>query len=75
MMTDPVADFLTRIRNANSVGKDRVEIPVSKLKAGICKVLKEEGLSLLGWREVPIRPEEADIGPAARDASQSCAIP
>ncbi len=43
MMTDPIADFLTRIRNAITAGHDRVEIPGSKIKAGICKVLKEEG--------------------------------
>ena len=43
MMTDPIADFLTRVRNALRSGKDRVEVPASKLKAGICKVLKEEG--------------------------------
>ena len=43
MMTDPVADMLTRIRNALSASHDRVEFPASKTKAGICKVLKEEG--------------------------------
>ncbi len=43
MMTDPVADMLTRIRNALMAGHDRVEFPASKIKAGICKVLKEEG--------------------------------
>ena len=43
MMTDPVADFLTRIRNALRAGHDRVEVPASKLKANMCKVLKEEG--------------------------------
>lgn len=43
MMTDPVADMLTRIRNAIRAGHDRVEFPASKVKAGICKVLKEEG--------------------------------
>lgn len=43
MMTDPIADMLTRIRNAQSAGHDRVEIPASKIKAGICKVLKDEG--------------------------------
>lgn len=43
MMTDPIADFLTRIRNANSVSKDRLEVPANKTKAAICKVLKEEG--------------------------------
>lgn len=43
MMTDPIADMLTRIRNAISAGHDRVEFPASKMKAGICKVLKDEG--------------------------------
>jgi len=42
-MTDPIADMLTRIRNANSAGHDRVEFPASKLKAAVCKVMKEEG--------------------------------
>ena len=43
MMTDPVADFLTRIRNAINARHDRVEIPASKLKANVCRILKEEG--------------------------------
>lgn len=43
MMTDPVADMLTRMRNALKAGHDRVEFPASKMKAGICKVLKDEG--------------------------------
>ena len=43
MMTDPIADMLTQIRNAIQAGHDRVEFPASKLKAGICKVLKDEG--------------------------------
>ena len=43
MMTDPIADMLTRVRNAINAGHDRVEIPASKLKASICKVMKEEG--------------------------------
>lgn len=43
MMTDPIADMLTRLRNAVRAGHDRVEIPANKIKAGICKVLKEEG--------------------------------
>ena len=43
MMTDPIADFLTRIRNAVRAGHNRVELPASKIKAGICRVLKEEG--------------------------------
>lgn len=43
MMTDPIADMLTRIRNAVSAGHEKVDIPASRTKANICKVLKEEG--------------------------------
>jgi len=43
MMTDPIADFLTRIRNANKAGLEKVDIPASKIKANLCRVLKEEG--------------------------------
>ncbi|MEL7567253.1 MAG: 30S ribosomal protein S8 [Dehalobacterium sp.] len=43
VMTDPIADFLTRIRNANTVYQDRVEIPASKTKQGLANILKEEG--------------------------------
>ena len=42
-MTDPIADMLTRIRNANAVGHEKVDIPSSKLKVGIAEVLKREG--------------------------------
>ena len=42
-MTDPIADMLTRIRNACMAGKDKVEIPSSKVKAEIARILKEEG--------------------------------
>lgn len=41
--TDPIADMLTRIRNANSAVHDQVDIPASKLKEQIAKVLKREG--------------------------------
>lgn len=43
VMTDPIADMLTRIRNANSVYHDKVEIPASKIKQAIAQVLKAEG--------------------------------
>lgn len=43
MMTDPIADFLTRIRNANTVNRERVEIPASKMKRGMAEILKSEG--------------------------------
>ena len=42
-MTDPVADMLTRVRNANTVGHERVEIPASKLKMEITRTLHEQG--------------------------------
>lgn len=42
-VTDPIADLLTRIRNANSARKEKVEIPASKLKLGIVDILKREG--------------------------------
>lgn len=40
---DPIADLLTRIRNANARFKDRVDVPLSKLKLEIARILKEEG--------------------------------
>lgn len=43
MQTDPIADFLTRIRNASAAKHQRVDVPVSKLKTEIARILKEEG--------------------------------
>jgi small subunit ribosomal protein S8 len=43
MMTDPIADMLTRVRNANLAVHDKVHIPASKVKAEIAKVLRQEG--------------------------------
>jgi small subunit ribosomal protein S8 len=42
-MTDPIADFLTRIRNGQTSGKTEVLVPASKVKLSIAKVLKDEG--------------------------------
>src|SRR4051812_9129191 len=42
-MTDPVADLLTRIRNASKEKHEKVEVPASRLKANVVRVLKEEG--------------------------------
>ncbi|PWM52842.1 MAG: 30S ribosomal protein S8 [Bacillota bacterium] len=42
-MTDPIADMLTRIRNALTVHKDTVEVPSSKMKAAIAQIMLEEG--------------------------------
>ena len=46
MNTDPVADYLTRIRNANQAGLKTVEIPSSKLKKEITKILLDQGFIL-----------------------------
>ncbi|MGD8783549.1 MAG: 30S ribosomal protein S8 [Thioalkalispiraceae bacterium] len=43
MMTDPIADMLTRIRNGLAAGKTEVSMPLSKLKLSIAQVLKDEG--------------------------------
>lgn len=43
VMTDPIADMLTRIRNANQMHHETVEMPASRLKADVLQVLKEEG--------------------------------
>jgi len=43
MMTDPIADMLTRIRNASKAKHEKVDIPSSKLKVEIAKILKDEG--------------------------------
>jgi small subunit ribosomal protein S8 len=42
-MSDPIADMLTRVRNAGAVRKKQVEMPASKIKRAIAKILKEEG--------------------------------
>ena len=49
MMTDPVADMLTRIRNANNIERPLVEMPATNLKVAVAKVLLEEGF-ILGYR-------------------------
>ena len=50
-MQDPLADMLTRIRNAQMAGKTTVDIPASNLKAAVCKVLEEEGY-IQGWQKI-----------------------
>jgi small subunit ribosomal protein S8 len=49
-MTDPIADMLTRLRNANSAYHDEVVMPHSKLKANIAEILKREGY-IAGYRD------------------------
>ena len=51
MLTDPIADMLTRIRNAIVVKRPHVDVPSSKLKRGLAEVLKREGY-IWDWQEV-----------------------
>ncbi|GAA3758959.1 small subunit ribosomal protein S8 [Spinactinospora alkalitolerans] len=55
-MTDPIADMLTRLRNANSAYHDTVTMPYSKIKAHIAEILQQEGY-VQGWRS-----EDATVG-------------
>ena len=55
-MTDPIADMLARLRNANSAYHDAVTMPHSKLKVGIAEILKQEGY-IAGWHV-----EDAAVG-------------
>ena len=55
MMTDPIADMLTRIRNAVRVERPTVDMPLSKVKRGLAEVLKREGY-IWDWEEVPGKP-------------------
>ena len=55
-MTDPIADMLTRLRNANSAYHDSVTMPYSKLKSHIAEILQQEGY-IAGWKV-----EEAEVG-------------
>jgi small subunit ribosomal protein S8 len=43
MMTDPIADMLTRIRNANAIRREEVTMPASRIKVGLAETLKNEG--------------------------------
>jgi small subunit ribosomal protein S8 len=49
-MTDPIADMLTRVRNANSAYHDSVRMPSSKIKTHIAEILQEQGY-IAGWSE------------------------
>lgn len=57
MMTDPIADMLTRIRNAVRVEKPHVDMPLSKVKRGLAEVLKREGY-IWDWEEVSAKPSD-----------------
>jgi small subunit ribosomal protein S8 len=55
MMTDPIADMLTRIRNAVRIERPHVDLPLSKVKRGLAEVLKREGY-IWDWEEVEAHP-------------------
>ncbi len=55
MMTDPIADMLTRIRNAVRIERPHVDMPLSKVKRGLAEVLKREGY-IWDWEEVEAAP-------------------
>lgn len=57
-MTDPISDMLTRIRNASSAGHEVVDIPLSKLKKEVSRILKEEGF-IEGFEVVKMNAHEA----------------
>jgi len=58
-MTDPIADMLTRLRNANQAYHDSVTMPYSKLKAGVAEILKQEGY-ITSWKVE--EPAEGEVG-------------
>ena len=64
MMTDPIADMLTRIRNAVRVERPAVAMPLSKVKRGVAEVLKREGY-IWDWQAWPDR-HTCRHGPASR---------
>ena len=55
-MTDPIADMLTRLRNANQAYHDSVSMPYSKLKAGVAEILQQEGY-ITSWQVEENAPE------------------
>ncbi len=75
MMTDPIADMLTRIRNALRIERTHVEIPTSRVKQGIAEVLKREGYI---WELEVVEQEPQNVlrlnlkyGPNGEDVIQS----
>ena len=56
-MTDPVADLLTRIRNAQGARHDAVVVPASRLKEAVVKILVQEGF-ITGYQRVPQKPQD-----------------
>jgi small subunit ribosomal protein S8 len=58
-MTDPIADMLTRLRNANQAYHEDVSMPYSKIKVGVAEILQREGY-IAGWKVE--EPAEGEVG-------------
>ncbi len=67
MLTDPIADMLTRIRNANKAMKDTAEMPTSRIKEEIARVLKDEGY-------IKDYPRRRGRGPAVLDPDRGAQV-
>jgi small subunit ribosomal protein S8 len=64
-MTDPIADMLTRLRNANQAYHDAVSMPYSKLKAGVAEILQQEGY-ITSWKVQDPAAEGPDANPVGK---------
>jgi small subunit ribosomal protein S8 len=74
-MTDPIADFLTRIRNAITARKANVEIPASKLKLRLAELLREEGfLASVSQHDTEGSPQGTIVVTLRYDHRNRCAI-
>jgi small subunit ribosomal protein S8 len=77
MMTDPIADLATRIRNALRIKRAEVDVPHSKIKAAICDVLKREGyvkdFTVASDGDFPILKVALKYGPDGEQVLQSIA--
>jgi small subunit ribosomal protein S8 len=67
-MTDPIADMLTRLRNANQAYHDDVTMPYSKLKAGVAEILQQEGY-ITSWKV-----EEASDSESAQTVGKELSV-
>ena len=69
-MTDPIADMLTRLRNANAAYHDSATMPSSKLKTHIAEILQQEGY-IAGWRVEEVERDEVLQRIAERPGAKS----
>ena len=68
MLTDPIADMLTRIRNANKALHERAEMPTSRMKVEIARLLKEEGY-IKDYRDISVESRRRQGEPLRRACS------